>query len=96
MEVDLLFIVGFGYGNHDDASFVLTEKVHLNHGENTLDILSMMVGLQNYGPWFDIAGAGIYSVLLADLNNFKEDLSSTNWTYQLFSGGTGRRISWTR
>lgn len=38
--------VGFGYGNHDDASFVLTGKLHLNHGENTLDILSMMVGLQ--------------------------------------------------
>ncbi|KAI5656979.1 hypothetical protein M9H77_25772 [Catharanthus roseus] len=83
----LLFVnkrlVGFGYGNHDDASFLLTEKITLKNGENTLDILSLMVGLQNYGPWFDIAGAGIYSVILTDLNNAKKDLSSTKWTYQV-------------
>ncbi|KAI3729024.1 hypothetical protein L6452_17670 [Arctium lappa] len=36
----------------------------------------------NYGPWFDIMGAGIYSVILADLKNVKEDYSSKEWTYQ--------------
>ncbi|XAR66402.1 Beta-galactosidase [Bertholletia excelsa] len=76
-------LVGFGYGNHDDASFVLREKISLNQGTNTLDVLSMVIGLQNYGPWFDIAGAGIYSVILSDLKNVKQDLSSTEWTYQV-------------
>ncbi|KAL2475471.1 Beta-galactosidase 8 [Abeliophyllum distichum] len=76
-------LVGFGYGNHDDASFVLSEKISLQSGNNTLDVLSMMIGLQNYGPWFDIQGAGIFSVVLTDLKNSKEDLSSTQWTYQV-------------
>ncbi|KAJ9690322.1 hypothetical protein PVL29_012796 [Vitis rotundifolia] len=39
---------------------------------------------KNYGPWFDIAGAGIYSVILADLKkSSKDDLSSGVWTYQV-------------
>ncbi|XP_034698221.1 beta-galactosidase 8-like isoform X2 [Vitis riparia] len=77
-------LVGFGFGNHEDASFNLSEKISLNQGDNTLDILSMMIGLQNYGPWFDIAGAGIYSVILADLKKTsKDDLSSGQWTYQV-------------
>ncbi|KAF7120769.1 hypothetical protein RHSIM_Rhsim13G0174300 [Rhododendron simsii] len=76
-------LVGFGYGNHDDASFVLRERVTLNNGSNTLDMLSMMIGLQNYGPWFDIDGAGIHSVVLADMKNVKGNFSSTEWTYQV-------------
>ena len=39
-------ITGFGFGNHEDASFNLSEKISLNQGDNTLDILSMMIGLQ--------------------------------------------------
>lgn len=39
--------------------------------------------LQNYGPWFDVAGAGIYSVILIDLLNGKVDLSAGEWTYQV-------------
>lgn len=76
-------LVGFGYGNHEDASFNLIKKVTLNQGNNTLDIMNMMIGLQNYGPWFDVAGAGIYSVILIDLLNGKVDLSAGEWTYQV-------------
>ncbi|KAG6393980.1 hypothetical protein SASPL_144556 [Salvia splendens] len=83
----LLFVnkqlAAFDYGNHDDASFNLSAKVELHSGSNTVDILSMMVGLQNYGPWFDIQGAGIHSVVLAGLNDSDEDLSSAQWTYQV-------------
>ncbi|XP_050226309.1 beta-galactosidase 8-like [Mercurialis annua] len=76
-------LVAFGYGNHDDASFSLTEKINLNEGNNTLDILSMMIGVQNYGPWFDIQGAGIYSVVLLGQSDVKMDLSYEKWTYQV-------------
>ncbi|KZV51981.1 beta-galactosidase 6-like [Dorcoceras hygrometricum] len=83
----LLFVnkrpVGFGYGNHDDASFLLSAKFNLSSGNNTLEVLSMMIGLQNYGPWFDVQGAGLYSVIVIDSENRKEDLSSTQWTYQV-------------
>ncbi|KAL0012698.1 hypothetical protein SO802_007806 [Lithocarpus litseifolius] len=39
---------GFGYGNHEDESFNLTKKITFHHGNNTLDVLSMMIGLQVY------------------------------------------------
>ncbi|XXG71673.1 hypothetical protein AAC387_Pa07g0942 [Persea americana] len=79
--------IGFGYGNHEDASFTLTQKITLNQGNNTFDFLSMIVGLQNYGPWFDIAGAGIFSVVLSGLADAKEDLSTSEWTYQVGTEG---------
>lgn len=41
-----VILVGFSCGNHDDASFVFSEKITLNYGSNTLDMLSMMIGLQ--------------------------------------------------
>ncbi|KAK3028523.1 hypothetical protein RJ639_038591, partial [Escallonia herrerae] len=76
-------LVGFGYGNHDIPDFLFSKKISLNYGSNTLDVLSMMIGLQNYGPWFDIAGAGIFSVILGDLKNGKKNISSSEWTYQV-------------
>ncbi|KDO75774.1 hypothetical protein CISIN_1g037925mg, partial [Citrus sinensis] len=76
-------LVAFGYGNHDFANFLINKKIELNEGINTLDILSMMVGLQNYGAWFDVAGAGLFSVILIDLKNGKRDLSSGEWIYQV-------------
>ncbi|PPS00729.1 hypothetical protein GOBAR_AA19949 [Gossypium barbadense] len=76
-------LVAFGYGNHDDASFSINEKISLVQGNNTLDILSMMVGLQNFGPWFDVQGAGIFSVVLIDPWNNKYDVSAEEWTYQV-------------
>ncbi|KAI3765116.1 hypothetical protein L2E82_15142 [Cichorium intybus] len=80
-------VLAFGYGYHDDASFNVSEKISLEKGNNTLDIISMMIGLQNYGPWFDIMGAGLYSVTLADLKNTKKDISSNEWTYQVGTEG---------
>ncbi|KAK6124416.1 hypothetical protein DH2020_041836 [Rehmannia glutinosa] len=41
----LLFVnkklAGFGYGNHDDASFMLSAKVNLHSGSNSLDVLRL-------------------------------------------------------
>ncbi|KAK9936284.1 hypothetical protein M0R45_013133 [Rubus argutus] len=75
--------IRFGYGNHEDASFILNEKIAINTGNNTIDMLSMMIGVQNYGPWFDVAGAGIFFVALTDLETGKVDLSAEEWTYQV-------------
>ncbi|KAI7758048.1 hypothetical protein M8C21_007412 [Ambrosia artemisiifolia] len=41
----------------------------------------------NYGPWFDVMGAGLYSVILTDLKNAKKDYSSNKWTYQVGTEG---------
>lgn len=42
----LIAFVAFGYGYHDDASFNISEKISLEKGSNTLDIISMMIGVQ--------------------------------------------------
>ncbi|MED6155821.1 Beta-galactosidase 8 [Stylosanthes scabra] len=54
-------------------------------GKNTIDLLSLTVGLQNYGSFFDIWGAGITGpVILKGLKNGNTvDLSSQKWTYQV-------------
>lgn len=46
--MNFLFVhwTGFGFGNHDDASFNLSQKFKLQPGNNAIDILSMIVGLQ--------------------------------------------------
>ncbi|CAN0852800.1 Beta-galactosidase 8 [Linum grandiflorum] len=76
-------LLGLGYGNHDEEKFSITQKITLAEGKNTLDILSMMIGLQNYGPMFDVKGAGIDSVVLAEFKNGNRDISSGKWTYQV-------------
>ncbi|KAK4347099.1 hypothetical protein RND71_033438 [Anisodus tanguticus] len=67
--------MGFGYGNHDDASFVLSKKIHLKQGNNTVDILSVMVGLRK-------SYLRVSSVIFSDLKNSKI-FSSTEWIYQV-------------
>ncbi|KAM4111271.1 hypothetical protein ACJW30_05G055000 [Castanea mollissima] len=64
LEGFLFPFFGFGYGNHEDESFNLTKKITFHHGHNTLDILSMMIGLQNNGPWFDVRILNLMLIIL--------------------------------
>ncbi|KAK1557895.1 hypothetical protein Q3G72_033805 [Acer saccharum] len=64
----------FGYGN-----FLINEEISFEEGNNTLDVLSM----NNYGPWFDVAGAGLYAVAMIGLKNGMNDLSLEEWTYRI-------------
>ncbi|KAG8387699.1 hypothetical protein BUALT_Bualt02G0048400 [Buddleja alternifolia] len=59
--------------------------VNLQHGQNKIDLLSLTVGLQNYGAFFDKTGAGVTGpVKLNGLQNGSSvDLSSQQWTYQI-------------
>ncbi|CAL0332281.1 unnamed protein product [Lupinus luteus] len=54
-------------------------------GRNTIDLLSLTVGLQNYGEFFDTWGAGITGpVILKGLKSGQNlDLSFEKWTYQI-------------
>ncbi|XP_075485409.1 beta-galactosidase 8-like isoform X2 [Primulina tabacum] len=59
--------------------------ISLIPGENKIDLLSLTVGLQNYGAYFDTVGTGVTSpVQLKGLQNGSTfDLSSQQWTYQI-------------
>ncbi|CAO2814443.1 unnamed protein product [Amaranthus hypochondriacus] len=56
-----------------------------NMGKNTIDLLSLTVGLANYGAFFDLAGAGVTGPLLlrSSSGGLTVDLSSQQWTYQV-------------
>ncbi|KAK9280236.1 hypothetical protein L1049_013923 [Liquidambar formosana] len=78
-------LAGGGTGNSGNAKVAVEIPITLNAGKNTIDLLSLTVGLQNYGAFFEKSGAGITGpVKLKGLKNGTTvDLSSQQWTYQI-------------
>ncbi|WRX34410.1 D-galactoside/L-rhamnose binding SUEL lectin domain - like 10 [Theobroma cacao] len=76
---------GSGTGNSGNAKVKVDIPVTVGPGKNTIDLLSLTVGLQNYGAFFDLVGAGITGpVKLNGLKNGSSiDLSSQQWMYQV-------------
>ncbi|KAK6141947.1 hypothetical protein DH2020_024320 [Rehmannia glutinosa] len=81
-----------GKGSGKGKGISVDIPVNLEPGNNTIDLLSLTMGLQNYGAFFDLAGAGITGpVQFKGLNNGSTvDLSSEQWTYQV--GLKGERV----
>ncbi|XP_027346416.1 beta-galactosidase 8-like isoform X2 [Abrus precatorius] len=78
-------LAGSGTGNSGNAKVKVDIPITLVSGKNIIDLLSLTVGLQNYGAFFDTWGAGITGpVKLKGLKNGSTvDLSSQQWTYQV-------------
>ncbi|PQQ04921.1 beta-galactosidase 8 [Prunus yedoensis var. nudiflora] len=78
-------LAGSGIGNGNNAKVSVEIPVTFASGKNTIDLLSLTVGLQNYGAFFDKTGAGITGpIQLKGLKNGTTiDLSSQQWTYQI-------------
>ncbi|GAB4859211.1 Beta-galactosidase 8 [Ancistrocladus abbreviatus] len=78
-------LAGSKFGNSGKAKVSTEIPITLIPGNNTIDLLSLTVGLQNYGAFFDTRGAGITGPVIlkgsTDSNNL--DLSSQQWTYQV-------------
>ncbi|KAJ0714175.1 putative glycosidase [Helianthus annuus] len=76
---------GSAVGSYDHPNFSKDFPVTLKHGKNKLDLLSLTVGLQNYGAFFDKTGTGITGPVKLDglKNGSVVDLSSQRWTYQV-------------
>ncbi|KAF7805570.1 beta-galactosidase 8-like [Senna tora] len=75
-------LAGSGIG---DSAKVVDIPVTLVARKNKIDLLSLTVGLQNSGAFFDRAGAGITGpVILNGLKNGSSlNLTSYHWTYQI-------------
>lgn len=88
-------LAGSGRGNSGNAKVALDIPITLTSGKSTIDLLSLTVGLQNYGAFFDTWGAGITGpVKLKGLKNGTTiDLSSQQWTYQIGLKGEELRLS---
>ncbi|XP_030503586.2 beta-galactosidase 8 isoform X1 [Cannabis sativa] len=78
-------LAGSGKGNSGNSKVSLEIPVTFGSGKNTIDLLSLTVGLQNYGAFFDTRGAGITGPvkLRSAKSGTSVDLSSLQWTYQV-------------
>eukprot|EP01018_Ginkgo_biloba_P019618 Gb_41532 [translate_table: standard] len=76
-------LVGSASGNSLDSTFKFEKAILLKPGKNDIALLSMTVGLQNAGPFYEWVGAGISKVKLEGFQNGTIDLSSNAWTYQI-------------
>ncbi|EEF32103.1 beta-galactosidase, putative [Ricinus communis] len=87
-------LAGSGTGKSSNAKVTVDIPITLTPGKNTIDLLSLTVGLQNYGAFYELTGAGITGpVKLKAQNGNTVDLSSQQWTYQIGLKGEDSGIS---
>lgn len=77
-------LAGSEYGRKEDPKVRFSSGVRLNAGTNKISLLSMTVGLQNIGPHFEMANAGVLGpITLSGFKDGTRDLSSQRWSYQI-------------
>ncbi|GLJ52389.1 hypothetical protein SUGI_1114380 [Cryptomeria japonica] len=91
-------------GNNSLPNITLDQPISLKSGRNRIQLLSVTVGLQNYGSFFDLRGAGITGpVKLMGFKHGEKDLSSQTWIYQIglkgekyrfYNGKTTAKARW--
>ncbi|KAB1210500.1 Beta-galactosidase 3 [Morella rubra] len=70
-------------GNGTHSPFKVKKPISLKAGKNEIALLSMTVGLQNAGAFYEWVGAGPTIVKIKGFNNGTVDLSSYAWTYKI-------------
>ncbi|CAN6440042.1 unnamed protein product [Victoria cruziana] len=70
-------------GSGLDSKFKFEISIPLKAGENEISLLSMTVGLQNAGPFYEWVGAGFTSIKLEGFNSGILDLTSNVWKYKI-------------
>ncbi|CAH9088466.1 unnamed protein product [Cuscuta europaea] len=80
------------YGNGTVPPFKLRSPIFLKAGKNEISLLSMTMGLQNAGAFYEWVGAGLTSVKVEGFKNGSLDLSSNIWTYKIGLEGEILRI----
>ncbi|KAL3754060.1 hypothetical protein ACJRO7_001323 [Eucalyptus globulus] len=85
--------VGSQWGTSDHLEFIMEKDIKLKHGKtNSISLLSVTVGLQNYGANFDTVNVGIHGPvkLIGNKGQSDEvtvDLSTNSWTYKVGLNG---------
>lgn len=99
-----IFVNGQLVGSAVGWNVAVSQPIDLKSGKNSIDLLCMTLGLQNYGAFLETWGAGIQgSASITGLPSGDLDLSTATWSYQvglrgeevtLFETGTADGISW--
>ncbi|KAK2380321.1 beta-galactosidase [Trifolium repens] len=77
-------LAGSKAGNSENAKVNVDIPITIVVGKNTIDLLSLTVGLKNYGAFYDLVGAGITGTILKfPKNGSTTNLSRQKWTYQV-------------
>ncbi|KAI3471999.1 hypothetical protein Pfo_028687 [Paulownia fortunei] len=85
--------IGSEWVKNGQFSFVFERTAKLKQGTNSISLLSVTVGLQNYGAHFDKVQNGILGpVKLVAPNSLEKDLSSNQWAYKVGLNGLERGL----
>ncbi|KAK4419298.1 Beta-galactosidase [Sesamum alatum] len=85
--------IGSKWVTNGQYNFVFERSAKLKRGMNSLSLLSVTVGLQNYGAHFDKMNNGILGpVKLVAPNSLEKDLTSNKWAYKVGLNGLERRL----
>lgn len=85
--------IGSSQGWHGLREGVVLEKpISLKKGQNTISLLSVMVGLPDSGPYLEKRFAGLRRVRIINKEKQITDLSTHLWGYQVGLSGEGRKI----
>ncbi|KAL1146145.1 hypothetical protein V6Z11_A11G351800 [Gossypium hirsutum] len=77
------------YGDNN-VTYVFEKNIKLSLGKNLISLLRLSL---NYGPMFDLVGAGITSPIELVLSkNIIKDLSSNKWTYKVGLNGISNKF----
>ncbi|XP_051136583.1 beta-galactosidase 10 [Andrographis paniculata] len=83
---------GNGFGNGTVWTFKFKGHITLKPGNNEIALLSMTVGLQNAGAFYEWIGAGPTSVRVLGLKSGTVDLSNSTWNYKIGLEGEHHNI----
>ncbi|KAL3839735.1 hypothetical protein ACJIZ3_024326 [Penstemon smallii] len=85
--------IGSQWVKNGQYSFVFERDAKLKQGTNIISLLSVTVGLQNYGAFFDKTANGILGpVKLVAPNSVEKDLSSNEWGYKVGLKGVDKGL----
>ncbi|XWS49458.1 hypothetical protein CRYUN_Cryun12cG0005400 [Craigia yunnanensis] len=90
------YVNGKLIGSQSGYTFQFQNPVSLIPGRNIITLLSVTVGLQNYGEFFDLGPEGIAGgpvQLTDDRNDTTIDLSSNTWSYKIGLNGEVKRLN---
>ncbi|CAI9115007.1 OLC1v1015839C1 [Oldenlandia corymbosa var. corymbosa] len=73
---------GFANGTHSNTSCSWEDTVNLSEGKNSISLLSLTVGLEDFGAYLERRSSGLSRVRL-HYNNQTKDLSNSEWGYQV-------------
>ncbi|KAL2630274.1 hypothetical protein R1flu_014960 [Riccia fluitans] len=88
-----IFVNGAYAGSPTDISVPTVEQtVSLRQGQNSIAVLSMTLGRQNYGPFLEKEVAGIAEAELVGLPTGDLNLTNQQWEYQVGLKGEQLRL----